>query len=130
MGLFSRELKDAINQTKKIKICGVKFIIKKVDVLDHLKGSSAINQTFETYNKEKNSKDSFDINFKKLKQHYVDIFMSSILSPKISADKKEGYVDVNDFFNNWDLCSKLYNEIILFTYGKKKLKLFGYQDKG
>jgi hypothetical protein len=111
-------IESLVNPKKKIKVNGVEFVIKKLDVLDHLQGSKVLQQSFDTYKLDKPGDQ--DVNVKKVKEHYVDVLCAGVVSPAIGRKPGDGVVYVQDMFNNWDLVNNLYSEIIAFTYGKKK----------
>ena len=125
--LFNKKLSDALNVTKEVKISGVLFKIKAISVLEHLTGSNALVQSYSTYGAEKLK--SAQPNIKKLKDHYADVILASVIKPKITRKAEGAGTCVYDMFDNWDMCTELYEQIMLLTYGKKKLKQHGYQGK-
>jgi len=120
--IWGRDLRRALNETKKIKVCGIFFKIRKIQVLDVLDGSKVLLSSYQTYeeSRQKGSSESLE---KKLKDHYKDVFMSSVISPELSRDKSEvSKIFVEHLFTDFDLADELYDKIMLFTYGKKKIK--------
>jgi len=72
--IFKRKnLKDVLNATKKIKLCGVLFEIKKINGLAYLDGSKSLKKSYDTYSKVKN--DISESSIKKVQEHYTDVFM-------------------------------------------------------
>jgi hypothetical protein len=135
MGLFdflvTRKLSYVLTQTHKVKIHGVKFELRKLNPLDYMNGSKALTQTFDTYKTVDPDKVSEPlVNISKIKSHYVDVFMGSVVSPKITRDKdsKDG-IWVENLLIDWDLATDLYSKILELSYGKKKLKSLISQKK-
>lgn len=130
---FFKKKNLAVPATKKIKVHGVPFVIKKLDVLAYLDGSKAMLQEYATYAQVKESQVSLDKGegtLKKMKTHFTDVFCSSIVEPRITRKKEEastevgGPLFVENLFTEWDLAIELYEKILDFTYGKKK-SIFG-----
>lgn len=127
-----KSLSRALNPQKKVKIEGIVFIIRKLNPLDYLAGYKAIQQSFTTYlsNPEKNP---LDISPEKIKSHYVDVFTSAVIEPKLTRkgdqESLKQALNVDALFNNWDICQSLYDAIMVFTYGKKKARRLGFQKK-
>lgn len=115
----SRSLADRLNETKKIKIDGVIFRIKRLNPINYLDGSQAIRQIYDIYKVGDQKIDDRSMN--KIKTHYRDVFMGCIVKPKLSRKKDGEGVFVDDIFEDWDLANSLYEEIIEYTYGKKKV---------
>ena len=124
LSLFSRDINSVFDSSKKVRIKGIVFRIKKVDPSNYLDGSTALIATYETY-KTGNAiaPENEKVLNKKIKDHYRDVFMASVVSPNICRKEDgEGFF-VDKFFMDWDLSAKLYSAIMTFTYGKKKMKL-------
>ena len=124
-----RSLTKALNPTKKLKIEGILFEIRKINPIDYLAGYKALSSSFDLYGSDA-GKSVDALTSDKIKKHYIEIFTASVISPKLKRknDESEGlYVDA--LFNNWDICERLYMSIMEFTYGKKKLKSLSYQRK-
>lgn len=125
----SRPLDAVLSPKKRIKVEGVVFIIKKLDVLDHLEGAKTLQKSFDVYKveREKNAEAAEQVHQKKVRQHYADVILAGVVSPKIGRKEGDGQYWVEDLFQNWDLVQNLYSEILAFTYGKKKLtKMLGH----
>jgi len=122
--LFGRNLEDVVNETKKINVRGVKFHIRKVNLLDHLEGAKVLTQVFDTH-KTKGEKAAALQNAKsdKVRSHLTDVFMAGVVSPQLARKREDTGVLVDSLFLDWGIAFDLYNEIMLFTYGKKKMKL-------
>ncbi len=120
---FSRRLEDVLDQTKSVRVHGVKFLIKKIDTTNFLDGSKVMLKMYDIY-KVKGSalpEDQTEKNLLKVKEHYRDVFMASIVSPKLTRKNEGMGIFVDNIFTEWDLANELYSEIMLYTYGKKKL---------
>ena len=118
---FNSDLESHLNETKKVKISGVKFTIKKLNTLNYLDGSKSLRQVYDLYKTK--GQDSVDsANEKKLAEHFSHVLVNCVVSPKLSLkDDGSGYF-VDKMFSDWDMVVNLYNEIMVFTYGKKKMK--------
>ena len=116
-GLFRRDLQSVLNETKTLKIKGLRFIIKKINVLDHLDGSKLMLQSFDTYRNDKST--SPDVPTKKIKDHYSEVIVAGLVHPRVYLKQGEG-IHVEELFHDWEIANKLYEEIYLFAYGKKK----------
>jgi hypothetical protein len=117
----SKKLKDRISATKKIKVCGVLFEIKKINVLDHARGAKVLQKIYETYSVRPENSQVEDKDLKSMRAAYTDIIESGVINPKLSRKEKEGYILISEVFNDWELTENLVTEIMEFTYGKKKL---------
>lgn len=120
---FSKRLDDVLHGTKKVKIKGVVFRIKKIDPLSYLDGSKAMQKCFEVYdNKKKDeAKMMTEADMKKVKEHIRDVVLAGVVSPKLSRKESEDGFFVDKLFVDWELVDRLYAEIVAFTYGKKKV---------
>jgi len=117
-----KDLNDHLNQAKEIIVDGIIFKIKKIDILDYMKGLKVMHQQYDVYKRDPNN--IVDQNFSKIKEHYRDVFLASVVKPQLSLDESDSTVNVNEIFKDWDLANKLYEEIMIFTYGKKKFKQY------
>lgn len=123
-----RKLSTVLYPTFKVKVHGVKFEIRKLNPLDFLNGSKALLQVYDTYKATTAEKKQDVINVNKIKEHYVDVFMAAVISPKLSRkENTEGAIFVEHLFSDWDFANALYTAIMEMTYGKKKLKQFSSQ---
>lgn len=121
-GLFRKKtLDDFLNETKKVKVKGLEFVIRKISPIDYLDGSKILQQSYALY---QNNKASIDpMAEKKIKEFFSNVLCSAVVSPKIvhKADDSSG-THVERMFVDWEMVMQLYEEIMVFTYGKKKLK--------
>lgn len=126
---FSRTLEDAI-APKKVKVHGIKFKIKKINPVDHLSGAKIMQQMYETYQtSDDKSRAALAFSADKIKSHYVDVFMSSVVSPVLCRKIGGDGIFVENLFTDWGLAEELYSAIMVHTYGKKKLNQFGFHAK-
>lgn len=120
---FSRKIEDVLNASKTIRVMGVKFKIKKIDVSNFLDGSKVMLQMYDIYKIKSDAVSNEDSlkNLGKIKEHFRDVFLSSVLEPKLKrkSDDKDGLF-VDHLFTDWSLANELYSAIIEYTYGKKK----------
>lgn len=122
-GWFRRKSpKDIINQTKKIKISGIIFEIKKISPIDFAEGTTAMHQIYQTY-----SADPRNVNVKKtsekIKKYYRDVFMAGVVDPKLTRKQDEAVGDVifvDNLFTEWSVAETLLAAILDYTYSKKK----------
>lgn len=120
--LFGKKLNDVLNETKVVKISGVRFVIRKVNLLDYLAGSKVLIQAYDTHKTAGAKLAGLSIPEDKVKRHYADILVAGVVEPKLSHVKEEGTTFVDDMFPNWEMVETLYAEIMAFTYGKKKFR--------
>jgi len=119
--LFSRSLKSKLDETKVVLVSGVKFKIKKINSLNYLDGSKALVSSFEIY--KTGNKDAANlVSDKKIMEHLCHVICVGVIFPKLSLKKEEGSIFVEDLFVDPSLVNDLYEQIMLFTYGKKKVK--------
>jgi len=107
---------------------GIKFTIRKLSPLDFAVGAKVLISAFDTYEgiKESKKEQNFDEKMiEKVKDHYRDVFCQGIVSPKITRKRKEEDSEgiwVDHLFTDWDLAHGLYDQIMIFSNGKKKLR--------
>jgi len=117
----SKSLQDHLFETKKVKVSGVIFIIKKIDIMSHLDGSKTMVNIHQTYeDKRKNAPD--EKNLKKVKAHLSDVILAGTVKPVLSRENVGETICIDELFNDWTMAQELYQEILSFTYGKKKMK--------
>lgn len=133
MGFFNyftrtRSLVDLLTETHQVKIHGVWFEIRKLGSPDYMSGSKALIQLFDVYktntDKQKLEAEAMLQTTKKIKEHYADVFLAAVVSPKLvrnEADSGQG-IWVENLFSDWELVNDLYSNIMQITYGKKKMK--------
>jgi hypothetical protein len=127
-------LSSVLNQTFRIKVQGgVIFKIRKLNPIDFISGAKALQMHFDTYRTANESQrmDLLVSNKNKIQDHYRDVIMASVVEPKLCYKKedandgtngKEMITWVDDLFTDWGLVNELYEQIMMLTYGKKKLK--------
>lgn len=125
---FNKNLNEYLKETRKIKISGFSFVIKKANALNYLDGSKVLKQTFDTY-KNKSQELAMQINDKKVIEHITHVLCGCVVHPKLTLKKEDSGIFVEDLFVDWELVLSLYNEIMLYTYGKKKTKQLSFQEK-
>lgn len=121
--LRNRSLAAAINETKKVKVDGVVFRIRKINPLDHASGARVLQQIYTTYQAARQA--AVEPNVEKIKQHYAEVILAGAVSPRLCRKQedhgRDGAVWVEHLFADWDLVQGLYDAIMSFTYGKKKV---------
>lgn len=120
-----KTLEEAVFERKTVTVHGIPFTIKKLSSFDYLNGSRVMLQVFDTYKVKGYDKASSEAveSIKKIQDHYRDVLMSAVVKPELTRKKGEPdkfYVD--DLFENAELAIAVYQEILVFTYGKKKLR--------
>lgn len=119
-----KKLADLIYETKEVEVCGVDFVLRKINPLDHAKGLECMLAEHDLYTLARTPEKLTEGQLKKIKKHYRDVFLAAVVSPKLAAkDAKEDEVLADDLFNDPVLTETLYMEIMMLTYGKKKFSL-------
>lgn len=123
------DYKKVLLQTKIIKIDGIPFEIRKINVLDYLEGAKVLAECFGTYRKVDPNQglqvlQTLDTsNLNQLKKYITDIICAGVVKPKFTREEKPinpDEIPIKDLFNDWVLAQKLSQEIFEFTHGKKK----------
>lgn len=127
-GWFKKQsLEDLLSKGHAVRVHGVVFRIRKINPIDFATGARAVHMYFQVYKTkpEREQLESLSVNQEKIKEHFRDVIMASVISPKLSRkENEEGSIFVDNLFTDWDLATELYNAIIEYTHGKKKLKLY------
>lgn len=129
---FGKDLGAILNETKIVRVCGARFKIRKVNVTDYLSGSKILLQSYETY---KTGLESTPLDVgseKRIKEHYADVLIAGVVTPRLvkTAESEllgEG-IHIEKLFIDWDMITGIYNEIMLLSYGKKKVRQFQSQE--
>lgn len=133
-GLFKKKsLNDHLTETRKVKLRGVLFEIRRIDMSHYLEGSKVLVKWYGTLEDKKNSKKETERlldegpsekDFETIRKMYRDIFVCAVVSPSLTRDPEKEPLkhDVEELFTDFDMCHELYAEIGAFTYGKKKLR--------
>lgn len=127
-GRKSTQLDDVLDPRKRINIRGVDFVIRKINPVDHLHGAKVLAASYEVKTLESRKKEKElqgQMNLEKAKDHFRDVFTQCVIEPKIvrkESDAGVGMVFVDRLFLDWDIANELYQEIMIFTYGKKKVQ--------
>lgn len=128
MGWFSKkevDFRKLLNSEKNIRINGLPFTIRKINVLDHLEGAQVLSEIFSTYKTqtEKNISNYDVTGFNKARKYLTDIICAGVVKPKfIRAESSDNpnEIPIKELFNDWFLAQKLSQEIFDHTNGKKK----------
>lgn len=118
---FGKKLDEALDLERTIRIKGVKFKIKKINVLNYLDGSKVMLQHFDIYKAGLAEGRDVTQSQAKIKEHLTDVIMAGVVKPKLSRKEDGDGVFVDKLFNDWDLVNGLYENIMALAYGKKKL---------
>lgn len=118
-----QRLSDYLNQTKVVKVQGLRFTIRRVNIYDYLDGSKTLTQYYAFYQAGKIT--DAENQLKKVNEHYKDVFMSAVVKPilKRKDDPNDEAIFVGEITNNFVLASQLYTEIMAFTDGLKKKRI-------
>jgi hypothetical protein len=120
---------EFLDETKKIKVKGFSFIIRRVNPLDYLDGSKVLQQAYALY-KKPSAESEHGVSDKKIREFFSHILCSAVVEPKLVLNEADTTgIFVERLFVDWDLVTKVYEEIMVFTYGKKKLKQSSFQEK-
>ena len=114
---------DLIGSTRRVKVMGVYFRIKKVDPLAFLDGSNAVQQIYDTYHAAEGAKPLDAVAAKRVRSHMRDVLLAGIVEPRFARDAEKaapGEIPVDDLFQDWMLADALFWAIHEYTYGKKK----------
>lgn len=124
LGLFKgKSLADVLSETKTVRFNGIRFKIKKLDVMNFLDGSKIMMQYYDTFKMKSAGNQEHEVSHKKIREHMKEILVAGVVEPKLSMKEGEGYL-VDDLFVNQKITNGLYEEIVKFTYGKKKIPKF------
>jgi len=125
---FSRKetgLRDHLKAGKKIKVHGVIFHIRKLNVADYLEGSRVMQEIYATYKTNtsgKIDKKAATNSVKKAREYMTDVIVGGVVKPVIvrkpGADPEA--ICIEEVFQDWNLAQELTNQIMLYTYSKKK----------
>lgn len=117
--LPARSLGSVLNETKTVRVNGIKFKIKKIDPLNFLDGSRVMLQSYDTYKSGKEP--DVAVSEKKVREHVSQVLVAGVAEPALShKDDGSGFY-VENLFVNPKITNTLYEQIIAFTYGKKKI---------
>ena len=124
--LKRKSLASALNATRRLRIKGVVFEIQKISPAHFMEGGKVMRKTMDTYKtKGEQDKDAqvSDVNWDKVKSHMGDVILAGVVNPKLSRKENEDQnaVWIDKLFTDWEMCNQLYEAIVAFTYGKKKL---------
>lgn len=106
---------------KYVKVCGIIFKIRKIQVSDYLEGAKVLVQVWDSY-KIGNEKNKNPMSDEKVKSHLSDVILAGVVEPVVCRKVGGDGLPVENFFTEPELPFALYNEIMQFTYGKKKVR--------
>jgi hypothetical protein len=118
LSLFNRDLKTVLDETKTVRTNGVSFKIKKIDPISFLDGSQVMLQTYATYQKTTDGQKQSD---KKVREHISQVLVAGIVEPTLSHKEDGKGFFVENLFVNPRMVNDLYDAILTYTYGKKKI---------
>jgi hypothetical protein len=122
MWFKKKSLEHHLQAKKKVTIKGIEFIIQRIRLLDYLSGAKVMTQTFDTYKTASiDGGKELPTSFKKIEEHFADVLIAGVVSPRISRTQGESPICIEDMFKDWEMCSELYEAIMEFTNGKKKI---------
>lgn len=120
--IFGKNLNEVISLERVVRVKGVRFRIRKINVLNYLDGSKVMLQHFDIYKAAlAEGKEAPIQSQNKIKEHLTDVIMAGVVSPRLSRKMDEQGVYVDNLFNDWDIVNGLYEAIMALAYGKKKL---------
>jgi len=116
------ELRDYLRQTKRVKVNGVIFEIKKMNLDDHLAGLNIVMKMRDIYSKpdkKPTTEESLE-DVKKLKKFMRDFIYAGVTKPVLTMKEPVGEaIHIDEVLSDLDLSQKLCVEIINFSYEKK-----------
>jgi replication initiation and membrane attachment protein DnaB len=127
--LFGKDLNSYLNEEKKIRVKGINFVIKRINTLNHLEGAKVLKQTYDTYKTKTENQGQVQIADKKIIEHFSHVLVCGVVKPTLTYKKEDKGIHVDELFLDWDLVVGVYNEIMEFTYGKKKMKQLACPEK-
>lgn len=119
--LFGKDLNKHLSETRRVRVKGIKFEIRKLNALNYIDGSKSLRQAYDTY-KTKGANAMPVQDDKKIAEHFSHVLVGGVVSPKLSYNDDDSGIHVDKLFTDWDMVVGLYTEIMTFTYGKKKVK--------
>lgn len=120
-----RSLEEALRETRTVRIRGVRFVLKKLDMLNYLDGSKVLMQVFDTYKAGGDPPSS--ASEKKMREHMAQVIVAGVVRPKLSLKTDGETVCVDELFADFEMAVEVYNQVLEFTYGKKKASQRGSQ---
>jgi len=123
-----RSLREALTETKKIKVLGVIFKIRKIDAMEFATGAQVIHAVYKTYEQARELDKKADQlitknDMKKIRDYYREILMAGVVKPVLSRDGDGESISVEDVLQNIGMAETVVTKIHEYTYGKKKVAL-------
>jgi hypothetical protein len=125
-GLFRREvaLHDYLRRTKKVRVNGIGFEIRKVDLKDHAEGLNIILNLHQLYVRKKDRdglKSAVVQDEKKLKDFMRHFLYAGVVAPRLTLKNppEDGATSVDELMQDVDLAQKLCTQVLQYSYGKK-----------
>ena len=128
-----RSISERLNPTKRVRLHGIVFTIRKLNPLDYFAGAKALQSVHVTYEDARKADKVMitEAEAEKVKTHYRDTLLKGVVSvrcmgrdliPTLKEVKAgEDKIAVDNLLTDWSLAEELYLAIVQFTYGKKKL---------
>lgn len=117
-----KDLNDYLNETKVVKIKGVAFRIRRISPIDYMSGYNVLYQSYELYKtKGESSSEINESHIKKMREMMSHAIVAGVVAPKLSIVEKEGHILVDKIFADFEMGNELFQSIIEYGYGKKKL---------
>lgn len=126
--ICGRDYSEHLKASKRVRIHGFKFEIKKINPLSVLDGSEVLMKQYKVYDVEPTDQPRMAPKLDRIQAHMRDIFMAGVVQPVLRRkaegenDMANGTLCVDHLFTDWDLANKLYEAIMEHTFGKKKFK--------
>lgn len=132
--LFPGRAAARLNPTKRVRLHGIVFTIRKLNPLDYMAGAKCLHPVYDTYQKGPKASEGLDEKqVEVVKRHYRETFLQGVVSVKIGGRELEptlkerpecgpDKLPVSHLMSDWALAEELYLAIVVFTYGKKKLR--------
>lgn len=119
--IFGRKLEDALNETTKVRVKGVRFTIRKINVMNYLDGSNILRQQFDVKKVDLSNQER-EASLKKQKEYLSQVLISAVVSPKIVWNDDGSGIFIDRLLDNTEIVDELHTKIMEYSYGKKKFR--------
>lgn len=122
-GLFKKKsFEEQINKTKVVKLGGMRFVIKRIDPIEHLRGINVLKKVYEVYQTRDKSVDvveNAEEMLKKIRASCKDLLLAGVVEPELVAKPEQGKICVDLILQDLSIAQGLAQSIIQYTYKKK-----------
>lgn len=119
-----KSISELLNPTKVIKVHRIRFVIRRLNTMDFMAGSKGVRELYGTFQAQGlHNVEITQESRSRLEAMLIDSFMAGVVEPKlkrVESDPGEG-LPVRHLLTDWQFAVQLYQGIMEFTYGKKKV---------